>query len=428
MHQTYLTADLPGIGGRIKDRPEDFLVDEQPLYEPSGQGEHVYLLVEKSNVTTMEAVRRLAKAFNVDKRDVGYAGLKDKLAITRQHFSIYQPKKDNDAQAVASLEGSPLKVHWAARHDNKLRRGHHAGNRFAIRIRGTQLSDIIRARKILDRLTRTGVPNYVGPQRFGFAGRNDQLGLLLLKGQWQELLDLMLGTPHPQDSDAMRQSQAFYREGKFEEAMAVLPSSLRQERLALDSLRRGRQPQQAVMAMDQQHRDFLISALQSAIFNKVLSQRVRDGLFDKLVPGDLAWKHDSRAVFAVDQATADLENSPEGRVAQQAVSPSGPLWGPHMTRAAGQVLEWETSALESYGLSPDDLSSTHQAKAEGARRPMRLILRYPDISAGSDEHGPYIRVAFELDRGGFATVVLSEIMKPAGDAPIDTSSESDQAS
>src|SRR5689334_18599213 len=89
----YLTAGVPGIGGRIRERPEDFLVDEQPLYQPSGEGEHVYLLVEKRNMSTMHAARVLAAHFKVDQSAVGHAGLKDRVAVTRQVFSVHVPGK-----------------------------------------------------------------------------------------------------------------------------------------------------------------------------------------------------------------------------------------------------------------------------------------------------------------------------------------------
>lgn len=424
MTLTYLTSDLPGVGGVIKQRPADFLVDEQPLYEPTGEGEHLYLFIEKEGHTTTDIIRRLAHAFHVSKRDVGYAGLKDKQAITRQHFSIYLPNKSRDEEAVASLENSPAKVLWAARHGNKLRRGHHAGNRFVIKIRNVEPAAVIRAKKILDRLARQGVPNYIGQQRFGFGGVNDQLGAMLLRGQWQAFLDLALSHHLRLTSPALTQAGECYASGDFAGALAALPHSLRHDRQALEALKQGRSAQQAVMAIDGQHRDFLVSALQSAMFNSVLDERVKAGLFNQIVDGDLAWKHDNGSVFAVDQTTADQDNQPGGRVQLLEVSPSGPMWGPKMTQPAGQVLAWEKAAMTRWGIEESELMSTKQASIEGVRRPMCLVVRDPDISAGADEFGPYIRVAFELSKGGFATVVLDEIIKPEStDTTNDTAGE-----
>src|SRR3954462_14324863 len=108
----YLTTQFPGIGGAIKQRPEDFFVQELPLYEPSGEGEHVYTEVQKVGIPTFEAIKRLADALNVSSRDIGYAGLKDAKAITRQIFSI----AGTTTEAVMGLKLPDMTVQWAARH------------------------------------------------------------------------------------------------------------------------------------------------------------------------------------------------------------------------------------------------------------------------------------------------------------------------
>src|SRR5947209_18678819 len=111
----YLTRDFPGIGGVIKQRPEDFFVQELPLYEPSGEGEHVHCEIQKTGITTFEAIHRLADALHVSSRDIGYAGMKDAHAITRQIFSIFGTTPE--AVMGASLPG--MTAQWAARHGNK---------------------------------------------------------------------------------------------------------------------------------------------------------------------------------------------------------------------------------------------------------------------------------------------------------------------
>src|SRR5690349_11123789 len=120
MNFPYLTRDFPGIGGVIKQRPEDFFVQEMPLYEPSGEGEHVYCELQKIGTTTFELVDQLSRALRVPARDIGYAGLKDAHAISRQVFSILGTTE----QAVMNLHLPDVQVMWAARHGNKLRLGH----------------------------------------------------------------------------------------------------------------------------------------------------------------------------------------------------------------------------------------------------------------------------------------------------------------
>ena len=100
----YITADVPGTGGAIKQRPEDFLVDETAAYQPSGEGDHLYLFVEKRNLSTLEAARVLAGHFGVPPDSVGFAGMKDRVAITRQLFSVYAPgKKPEDFQGWSTI-------------------------------------------------------------------------------------------------------------------------------------------------------------------------------------------------------------------------------------------------------------------------------------------------------------------------------------
>ena len=420
-HLAYLTADTPGTGGLIKVRPEDFLVDEQPLYQACGEGEHLYLFIEKREQTTTDVQRRLAKMFGVRRSDVAYAGLKDKHAITRQHFSIYLPDKSRDKLAER-IQFTKFKLLWAARHTNKLRKGHLAGNRFVIRIRQIDPSAVLHAKRILDRVAAIGAPNYIGDQRFGYRQTNQWLGKHLVKGEWKALLDELLGRAGPHDPPIRGVARRLYEEGHYGEALKRWARMFRHDRQALDALRQGKSHQEAVMAIDPVQREFMISSLQSAVFNEVLHHRIRRGFFDTIVAGDLAWKHDSRAVFAVDEATAALENAPGGRMSRLELSPSGPMWGRGMIRAAGQVEAWEREPLADFGLTAEEVCNSPggahgPGSVEGTRRPMRIIIKDHDISGGVDEHGSFVRVAFELPRGCFATMVLREVMKPCRDAP-----------
>lgn len=408
---TCLTHHIPGVGGRIKHRPEDFLVAEQPLYQPSGQGEHVYLFIEKRNQSTSDVVRRLGKLFRVGRRDIGYAGLKDKFAVTQQWFSVLQRDPGEVRRGIERMEFTPFKLIRHARHGNKLRRGHLKGNRFVIRIRDAAADGAARAREILQRLAAQGVPNFVGEQRFGYRHNNHQLGRLLLLGQWQAFIHELLGRPRDFETPDTQAVRRLYERGEYQAALDGWPRQLRQDRQALDALRRGWTAQQAAAAIEQQQREFLLSAMQSHIFNQVLNLRLREGCFDQLLPGDLAWKHDSRAVFLVDQPAAQLENAPGGRVQNLDISPSGPMWGPDMIRPEHTPLQNETAALHAFDLSEQDLNGNELARIEGSRRPLRIPLSLPELTTGSDEIGAFLRVSFDLPRGAFATIVLREIMK-----------------
>ncbi|MCC6581116.1 MAG: tRNA pseudouridine(13) synthase TruD [Phycisphaeraceae bacterium] len=422
---SYLTASLPGVGGRIRCRLEDFIVEELPLYPASGRGEHLMMLVEKRHASTMETVWRLAKAFHVGRGAVGYAGLKDKLAVSRQHFTVHLPGREaEDAEGLSRLADSPFRVIWSARHDNKLRRGHLAANRFDLRIREVQPDAADLAGEIVRELERVGVPNYYGQQRFGYRQQNARLGRMLLLGQWRELLDLMLGGPLPVDQPAIQAAREAYGRGDHAAALNGWPRSMRHERQALDALRQGRSPEHAVMRMDGQQREFLVSAWQSDLFNRILDRRLREGCLDHLLDGDVAFKHDSRATFTVDAMTAELENGPEGRMAQHLISPTGPMWGYDVTIAGGVPGTWEHEALASEGMTPASLVGGPQGKALGTRRPSRVFLEQPRWSMDTDQHGACLRLAFSLDRGSFATVVLREIMKNEQHEAVESEGES----
>lgn len=418
---TFITHDLPGIAGHIKARPKDFLVEEQPLYQPSGQGEHIYLMVQKRLMPTMAAARVLATHFGVPLHAIGYAGLKDKHAITLQVFSVHAPgKKPED---FPMLQHDAMQVLWADLHANKLRQGHLAGNRFSIKVRGVEMTKALAAKRILDRLERVGVPNRFGEQRFGYLGRNQEVGRGIILRDDHAVLDALLG-PGPEGfHDHQRPAREAYLRGDFLAALDGFNRHNRTERVVLGELSRGATPRRAAKMIGRQERSFFLSAFQSAIFNRVLEERLRErgvaGL-TTLEPGDIAFKHDSRATFDVDGAIASDPSTAE-RLANFEISPSGPLWGVSMRRAGGveggsACDRLELAALESAGVSPDDLARFEAqvpGSLEGVRRPLRVRVTDIEVEGGTDEHGPYVRVAFDLPRGAFATEVMREVMKPA---------------
>jgi tRNA pseudouridine13 synthase len=237
-----VTADLPGSGGTVRAVPEDFRVDEVPAYLPSGAGPHLYLKVEKRGRTTRDAVRALSRALAVPERDAGFAGMKDKQAVTTQWLS-FPVARDPDP---AALSEPGLRVLEVSRHANKLRTGHVRANVFSIRVRG---GDADRARAAAVALGARGLPNFFGPQRFGSEGRNAEVGRGLLTG-----------------------------DGSAEVRRASRDRFLR--RLS-------------------------ISAFQALLFNRWLAERLADGLFAAAVRGDVMKKLDSGGLFVCEDPEAD---------------------------------------------------------------------------------------------------------------------------
>ena len=163
-------AGPPPAEALLKLSPEDFCVDEELGFEPCGEGEHVYLHLRKRGDNTAWLARQIARLANVESRDVGFCGLKDRNAVTRQWFSIYLPKAEEpDWYRLASDSVSVLQV---TRHRQKLRRGTHSANRFKICLRQILGVDGADLQQRLARVAEQGVPNYFGPQRFGIDGNN----------------------------------------------------------------------------------------------------------------------------------------------------------------------------------------------------------------------------------------------------------------
>lgn len=407
----FTTADIPGIGGSIKQRPEDFLVEEIPLYDPSGEGEHVYLMIEKRAMATFEAMGVVAHHFGVRHDAIGYAGLKDKHAITRQVLSVHVPgKKPED---FPMLQHDRMGVLWADLHTNKLRQGHLIGNRFSIKVRGTDMSRAIIAKRVLDRLAETGVPNAFGEQRFGAFLNNHDIGLALIRSDFQGAIDLLL-SPLPEHSGAHLEARQMCERGDYAGAFAAFPRTLHTERTVLRLLAKGVEPKHALRATGIRALSFYVSSWQSSVFNEILASRVVAGSFADLLDGDLAFHHESRNTFGVTpEVLAAPDTAP--RLATCEISPSGPMWGPRMRRAAGAVDRAELEAIERSGVSIELLDAFDRAARgmiEGARRPLRIAITDIDVEGGIDEHGHYVRCAFDLPRGAFATTVMREVIKP----------------
>lgn len=153
----------------LKATAEDFQVDEVLDIPLTGQGEHLWLWVEKRGLNTEEAARRIARASGLPLKAVSYAGLKDRQALTRQWFSLHLPgKADPD---LAAAQGDDLVILRSLRHNRKLQRGAHAANGFTLRLTALEADrDALGQR--LQRIAEQGVPNYFGLQRFGFDGGN----------------------------------------------------------------------------------------------------------------------------------------------------------------------------------------------------------------------------------------------------------------
>ena len=329
----YLTHDLPGTGGCIKERVEDFMVEEVPLYQFSDSGGFSFLFLEKTNLSSLDLVKVMREQLDLEDHEVGLAGWKDKRAVTRQWISLPFEKTSGDRLAPIADRG--IRILEKRRHSNKLRIGHLLGNRFSVLIRQVDPQAENRAASIILRLQKHGLPNFYGAQRFGTKGDNPQKGLALLQGKYR------------------------------------LPS-VRQRKL-------------------------LISACSSLLFNLTLKNRMERDLFARLLPGDIAKKHDTGGLFLVSDTAKE-----QPRADRLEISATGPIWGKKMKRARDEAGGLEERILISQGLTPDVFH-----KQPGSRRSLRVALR--ELTMRPESEG--LRLEFFLPKGSYATVLLDEIMK-----------------
>ena len=397
------------LAGVIKERPEDFLVDEIPLIEPSGQGEHLHLGVQKRGVTHDELVRVLARHCGVREAAIGHAGMKDRQAITRQTVSVHLPGLPDPPV----LEHPAIQVLWTRRHDAKLRPGQLRGNRFSIRVRRTDPLAAPRVRQALMVLERSGAPNAYGEQRFGHRRNGHVLGALLASERWEELLAELAGARGSPFPDWQREARERFDAGDFAGSLPLWSRGDHAERAVTRALAEGRKPRAAVMAVRGPTRGFWMNAVQSALFNAVLATRMERGLFDRFVPGDVANLHPGRSLFRVTGAmlgdAAEARTLAE-RLAAFEVSPTGPMIGATAMPAEEQAAELEREVIASSGIDLPRFLASRDAP-EGERRSLRMRVSSAEVESGVDEHGAFVRLAFDLPRGGYATEVLAELFE-----------------
>jgi tRNA pseudouridine13 synthase len=314
--------------------PDTFVVEEIPAYLPVGDGEHAYLWIEKRDLTTLEAVNRLARVLGVDARDVGYAGMKDRRATTRQWLSLLGV--ETARAEAAAVEG--VRILAASRHTNKLRIGHLAGNRFEVVLTGVAPGEADALAAQLQALATHGLPNRYGQQRFGAGGDNLAVGLEVLR-------------------------------------------------------RTRREP-------DARRRKLLLSAVQSAVFNRVLELRTADGGLLRVREGDILEKVASGGQFVCTDVAAE-----QARVDAGEVVPTGPLPGSHVRApvAGSAAAALEARALADLGIAPGELEQVGRV-LPGTRRPLVVKLTLGEPPVAVEAAG--VRLRFTLPPGSYATVVL----------------------
>ncbi len=326
--ETFITKNK-GTGGVIRQSNEDFYVEEVPFQLPSGEGPNTWIQIEKNGRTTLDVVLDMAKLLHISRKRTGFAGMKDRSAITRQWLCISNITAEELPDFNEILHD--VKVLDVKQNQKKLRMGQLKGNKFKLNIRNTNdpASDKEIAEEVLESLKKTGVPNFYGYQRFGELRSTTHLvGKCLVEGDIKKAVDTYIGNPNENEHNQPYEARKLYDEGKLKESYDLMPKSMRYEKYMLKELLQAQDKHgkleekdyiRAIESLPKPLKRMFVNAYESYLFNKVINQRAKIGI-NKYYPGDIIIDQDERWVHEIDESTIqnDIDNFD--------VNPTAPLW------------------------------------------------------------------------------------------------------
>jgi tRNA pseudouridine13 synthase len=408
----YFITDGPGCGGLLRSCPEDFRVEEVYQEQRYEGGRYLVLEIEKTNWDTHHLIREMARHLRVSQKRFGWAGTKDKRAVTSQRISIM----NLDESELKRVHLPDLKLRVLGRTNRSVGLGDLLGNRFRIWIREISCPDPAASLSMITEEIRDhgGVPNYFGVQRFGDARPvTHRVGEALVKGGIEEAVFIYLAMPFPGELERTREARRALWENKdIPAALKSYPDYLTFEIAILNYLV-GHPGDYAGSfgVLSQNLRRLFVHAYQSYLFNMILSRRMEAGLpLKRPVVGDVVsfardGQPDPEKLQAVTEENLDAVN----RLAERGRAfVTLPLIGYETALAEGDEGEIERRVLRQEGLSPEDFRVEANADlgSPGTRRAAMLRV-VPEISVEGSSAG----LDFFLPAGSYATVLLREYMK-----------------
>lgn len=371
-------TDTPGIRGELKEQVKDFVVKELASHE-TGEGDHMVVQLRKQNMTTLEAIGKLSNMLHISRDRIGYAGNKDKRAVSEQYISI-QGVSEEDVNQIFTDEFD-LEVIGEGNH---IGLGNLDANRFEIAIRdlGLPIEDVRnRTLEIIDQLDGK-FPNYFGDQRFGSARPiTHQVGRHILRGEFEEAVWTYIAKPYDSEYKSIRKTRENLWESRDpEDAAEKFPESYRYEKTLLYHLNKNEEDYKgALKRLPEGLQELFIHAYQSWIFNRVLSELLDDEWFDP-----------EYEIPLVGFKTDLKDNRPENMI---------------------------EDILDEEGVSQEDfrLQEFPELRSEGSfRRAFADFRNFEILDIDEDDLNMAqnkMRVKFDLPKGCYATVLLREIMK-----------------
>ena len=429
-------SETPGVGGVIRQKPDDFVVEEVLVdgskadinpnspAQLTGDGRYLICLLVKRNWDTLLATRRIAKNLGISDRRIQIAGIKDKKAVTAQHISL----ENVSPERVKRLEIPDLQLHPLRRSSTMVFPHMSFGNLFHLTLRGISHS----RRTIEERFSETrsklqllgGVPNFFGHQRFGTIRPITHLvGRALANKDLQKAAFIFLAQSSVHEHPRSRKARAALSEtGDFAKAAVDFPQHLLYERLMLLHLtKRPGDFAGAFRRLPSRLCSILLQSYQSYLFNRFLSQRIRRDIpIDQPCVGDYVVKTDRHGLPTRTYVQASAENLDDlsKAVKQGSMSVALPLVGFKQPPSEGVEGEVERAILRDERVTPEDFYIPSMPEISAPGGPRVALSPILDMHLGTPEGDELNRakkkalVRFTLHRGCYATVVLRELMKP----------------
>ena len=406
----------PGIEGRLKVEVEDFVVDEISKFpEPNDSGRYTIAKITSVNWEMNRLVRVLGKGLGMSRNRIGFAGTKDKRAVTSQLLSFEAP-----LESVQRLDVHQVTIENAYRSKKHITIGDLIGNRFSIRLRdcrsaGEELQLTIEdTARQLDAIG--GFPNFFGVQRFGsLRPVTHVVGRHIIKGELEKAVLAYVGNPIEAESQEAKEARRFAQESlDFEAALPLFPRALTFERMMVGYLARNAGDYAgAIGVLPPNLQMMFVHAYQSFIFNRVLCERIRRGIAlhqplagDVVLPIDKDGLPDHDKHVPVTQANLDLV-ARQVKTGRAAIS--GPLFGSESVLAEGVPGEIERKVLEEEGVERCDFVVPPLAECNSTGNRREIVAWYKDWKLAVE--GSDALVSFALGKGCYATTLLREFMK-----------------
>lgn len=401
----YYASDAPGIGGRLRASPEDFVVEELPLPIADPDGPYLICRLTKTNWELQRAVKEIAKRLGISHRRIAWAGTKDKNAVTTQFISIYGVPPE----AIAQVRLADITLEVVGRSQHSLVLGGLEGNRFDITIRDCTPEDLAGRVEAATAVASTGIPNYYGLQRFGVVRPVTHLvGERILKGDYEGAVVAYVGRAYPRESEeAQRARTLFAGTRDARAALADLPVQMTYERAMLNHLVANPGDYAgALRALPPKLLSLLVSAFQSYLFNCALSSRFDTGmsLSGPEIGDRLLFLNGREDIVSTRNRQAALLQIRRGRCRIALFIP-----GAEPVASHGPMDEIMQDLMRNRGVGAADFERASRfvaTKFSGTLRPISL-------SAGVEAEvaDASVRLKFTLPPGHYATTVCREYMK-----------------